>query len=296
MSDAASGNENLNAWFLDSGATHHMTNEAQNFSNKQDYKEESKVLIGNGSALLITHIGSNFIYSSSVNDHLILNDILHIPNINKNLLSISQFTNYNNVTLEFDSTCCVVKDKKTRQVLLRGTLLNGLYQLHVLHSKYVLSTSNSSFESVSDSSLSLPSNNVVCHSTAYNCTTTSNPVLPKLNASSIWHCRLRHPSHPVLNKVMSIVWPTMKCNSSLFCDACQYGKLHHFSFKQSINTSSQPFDLVFSDVWGPAIHPSLDGYRYYVSYVDDYTRFTWVHPIQTKSQVLNTFRVFKSLH
>ena len=136
MSDASSLDDNPNAWFLDNGATHHTTNEPQNLSTKQDYKGKSKVIIGNGSTLPITHIGH------SVNEPLIRKNILHVLNINKILLSISQFTTHNNVTLEFYSSCCLVKDKKMRLVLLRVTLDNRLYQLKVSHSKLSQPTTN----------------------------------------------------------------------------------------------------------------------------------------------------------
>ena len=60
---------------------------------------------------------------------LLLHDILHVPKITKNLLSISQFTKDNDVIVEFNSEFCMIKDKKTRKVLLQGGLKNGLYQL-----------------------------------------------------------------------------------------------------------------------------------------------------------------------
>ena len=121
--------------FLDSAATHHMTNDSQNLSNKQDYKGKSKVLVGNGSSIPIANIGSNFIHYSSVHEPLILRDILHVPGLTRNLLSISLFTKQNNVILKFNSSCCLVKDQMTKQVLLQGTLHNGLYQLCVLPSR-----------------------------------------------------------------------------------------------------------------------------------------------------------------
>ena len=54
-----------------------------------------------------------------------------VPSITKNLISIFKFTLENNVTLEFDSTCCYIKDKQSKKVLLQGALKNGLYQLHL---------------------------------------------------------------------------------------------------------------------------------------------------------------------
>lgn len=58
---------------------------------------------------------------------------VHVPDISKNLISISQFL-YDNVdVIEFYSTHYVVKDLTTHKVLLKGTLKNGLYQLNLGH-------------------------------------------------------------------------------------------------------------------------------------------------------------------
>lgn len=55
--------------------------------------------------------------------------MLYVPDITKNLLSISKLTHDNNIIIEFDVDCCFVKDKMTRKAHLRGKLTNGLYQL-----------------------------------------------------------------------------------------------------------------------------------------------------------------------
>ena len=93
---------------------------------------------------------------------------------------------------------------------------------------------------------------------------------------------------------MSIVQPNVKCNDPTFCDACQIGKLHQFTFKPTINKTTLPFELIFSDVWGPSFYSSMDGYRYYVSFVDAHTNYTWIFPMQAKSEVSSIFQNFNS--
>ncbi|KAL4388731.1 hypothetical protein GQ457_09G014840 [Hibiscus cannabinus] len=88
------------SWFPDSGATAHLTPDA----------------VGDGSL-------------SSNSRSLVLNNLLHVPSIKKNLLSVSQFTRDNHVSIEFYPNSCVVKDLQTRQEMLRGVKSRGLYKL-----------------------------------------------------------------------------------------------------------------------------------------------------------------------
>jgi hypothetical protein len=54
-------------------------------------------------------------------------------------------------------------------------------------------------------------------------------------------------------------------------------------------------ELVHTDVWGPAQVSSLGGSRYYVTFIDDATRKTWVYCIRQKYDVFNTFNKWKAL-
>ena len=76
-----------NSWLLDSGATHHMTNDLDNLALHSPYNGDDVVLIGDGSPLPITHTGSLSFPSSS--KPLSLTNVLCVPNIHKPYLSIS---------------------------------------------------------------------------------------------------------------------------------------------------------------------------------------------------------------
>lgn len=79
-----------------------------------------------------------------------------------------------------------------------------------------------------------------------------------------------------------------------FCNAYQYGKLHQFSFPLSQLKSTAPFQIVHSDVWGPSPQVSHEGYRFYVHFVDDFTKYTWNFPLKTKSEARIIFCQFNS--
>ncbi|KAJ3705686.1 hypothetical protein LUZ61_009391 [Rhynchospora tenuis] len=117
------------AWFMDSGATTHVTPDLNNLSSSQVYTGTDQVHMGNGKGLTISHSGVAYITTSDT--QLVLNNVLCVPQLTKNLLSISQLLKDNNITVEFTPNCCFVKDQATQKVILRGSLCNGLYALDI---------------------------------------------------------------------------------------------------------------------------------------------------------------------
>lgn len=70
-------------------------------------------------------------------------------------------------------------------------------------------------------------------------------------------------------------------------------KILYFPF--SNNLSNSPFDLIHLDVWGPFYVPTSEGYKYFITLVDDYTRVTWVYLLTNKSYVSTVFPGFLQL-
>lgn len=68
---------------------------------------------------------------------------------------------------------------------------------------------------------------------------------------------------------------------------------HQLPYTSSIRATSSPLELIYTDVWGPAI-VSSGGYRYYVSFIDDYSRFCWIYLIKSKSDVESVFYAFQA--
>ena len=94
----------------------------------------------------------------------------------------------------------------------------------------------------------------------------------------------------ILNKVLSKLKIKVSSHSNmLLCDACHYGKLHQFSFPSAHTHTNQAFQLVYSDVWGLAPQLSSEGYRYYISFMDDFTRYLWISPLQQKFDHVTMF-------
>lgn len=58
--------------------------------------------------------------------------------------------------------------------------------------------------------------------------------------------------------------------------------------------SHKPLELIFSDVWGPSSVESSSSCKYYIQFIDDFTKYSWLYPLHAKSDVYYTFQVFKS--
>nr|GEY10698.1 retrovirus-related Pol polyprotein from transposon TNT 1-94 [Tanacetum cinerariifolium] len=78
-----------------------------------------------------------------------------------------------------------------------------------------------------------------------------------------------------------------------FCEYCVISKQHHLKFKTSNSRSVSVLELVHSDVWQAPVQ-SLGRAKYFVSFIDDYSRRCWVYPIKKKSDVFEVFKVYKA--
>lgn len=111
-----------------------------------------------------------------------------------------------------------------------------------------------------------------------------------------WHHRPGHPHTKTLRFILDSnnLVASVPSQLSFSCNSCLCNKSKKLPFGISSMSSSKPLELIFSDVWGPTI-TSFDGYRFYVIFVDHFTRYIWLYPIQNKSDVKNTFIQFKNV-
>ncbi|KAI0499673.1 hypothetical protein KFK09_017881 [Dendrobium nobile] len=112
--------------------------------------------------------------------------------------------------------------------------------------------------------------------------------------SSLWHQRLDHPHQASLQVISTTHLQLQMPVSSLFCNSCKASKSHKLPFPISNSKSSSLFELVHSDVWGPA-PISSQGFTYFVLFIGDYSRYTWIFPMFTKSEAIHKFKQFHML-
>ncbi|XP_019155254.1 PREDICTED: uncharacterized protein LOC109152134 [Ipomoea nil] len=111
-----------------------------------------------------------------------------------------------------------------------------------------------------------------------------NIMAAQCNSGEIWHQRL---GHFPMNKLQFLTDIKASITKNFICDACHLAKHKRSPFPLSVTTSKAIFDLVHADVWGPFPVCSLkgDSERYFLTLVDDYSRFTWLHLMKSKIEV-----------
>ena len=113
------GKNSTKLWYVDSGASNHMTNTPTTLSHVQPYVAQSAIQITNGSSLPIATIGN----ASST-----FTDVFLAPQLSTNLISVSQLVD-NNCAVNFSGDGCVVQDQVTGKSIKKGPKVGHLFLL-----------------------------------------------------------------------------------------------------------------------------------------------------------------------
>jgi hypothetical protein len=114
----------------------------------------------------------------------------------------------------------------------------------------------------------------------------------------LWHQRLRHIGEKGLRTLhdRGMVEGMYNCTLDFdFCEHCIYGKQNRVRFPSGATRTKGILELIHSDVFGPVPVPSLGKSVYYVSFIDDFSRNTWIYFLRKKSEVFDKFKEFKAL-
>ncbi|RVW37574.1 Retrovirus-related Pol polyprotein from transposon RE1 [Vitis vinifera] len=248
-------NSSSDSWLIDSGCTNHMTNDQELFK-ELDKTIISKVKIGNGEFISVK--GKGTVAIESLTGLKYITDVLYVPDIDQNLLSVGQLIE-KGFKVIFEDKWCMIKDAKGRDVFKVKMRAKG-FALNLMEDEQIAFSS-----------------------------TVSN--------AELWHRRLGHFHHVGLlymqkqNLVKGV--PLLE-DKLADCVACQYGKQTRRPFPQTAWRAMHKLQLVHTDVGGPQKTPSLNGSKYYIAFIDDYTRFCWIYFLKSKSEVANVFWKYKA--
>ena len=190
--------------------------------------------------------------------HIALHDVLYLPDLDKNLLSVRAMTKLG-AYVDFEGNLCRIS--RNSRLLAVGQMQGKLYILKV----------------VPDERVNIARENI---------------------DMQWWHCRFGHLGMDNVSKlVISKLVEEMDCNEKAerksVCEPCVMGKQHRTPYPKGESTrANEVFEVVHSDVCGPMSVSSHGGSQYFVTFIDDYSRYTHVYFIKHKHEVLDKYKEF----
>lgn len=180
---------------------------------------------------------------------LLLRDVLFVPRFSFNLISVSCLMKDENLSINFSGNSCVIQDKLHSTKIGRAECSNGLYLL-----------------APPDKSLLTYQTHVVVHAVS-------------LDA---WHNRLGHLSHMSLNSMKNALHVSSNMSDHSICHTCPLAKQRRMSFPFNNKVVAAVFDLVHCVIWCPFKTPTYARYRYFLTLVDDCSRYTSTYLMRNK--------------
>jgi len=253
------------SWCIDSAATHHICNSLQGFQVSRQL-DDGEISLSLGSAAKASAVAVGVVRLMFENNKiLVLNNALYVPTIRRNLISVPSLALLG-YTCVFGQNVVI---KINGNFICSGNLSNGLY----LVNPTVLEIHNSE---ISDKSLKRKRH------------------LPK-STSKLWHLRLGHINLKRIDRlVKSGVLPSFEVEPISICQSCLEGKMTKRPFSSKGNRAQGLLDLVHTDVCGPMSIRAREGYRYFVTFIDDYSRYGYTYLLRHKSETFDRFKEFKA--
>ena len=253
-------------WLIDSGASSHMTNNQEILSQFKAMKVPENVVLADDCTVKAQGSGIGYMkmmFDKTSARKAVLYNVLYVPDLKCNLFSIRAAVANGNV-VKFGGDKCWLRDANG---VLRGmgTLLDKMYQLN-------------------------------CESLRNN----QRALVVVNNEADLWHQRLGHLHEKGLQKCIDKGYlngsTVTKINRLSFCEGCVAGKFDRKPFVAVGEIRSRrKLELVHSDVCGPMQTASIGGAKYFVTFIDDYTRCCSVFFLRHKSEVFDKFKEFEAL-
>ena len=263
-------------WVIDSGASQHMTNDLSLMKPGSQVEVAHLVHMGNGTIAKASCRGSIEIdlqQDTDQEDSVILREVLGVPDLSKNLLSVTACLNNGcDVLFESASNLCKIKHKNT--IIATAHPQDGLWILN---------------------STSPPKSALVS-------TTNKTSTDPDLSTVMKWHQKFGHLHlEGLLNlkrrQMVTGLEQLEKPGFNLNCQVCHQGKMSKKPFPKIRNSprSSQILELIHSDIVGPITPSTVQGCKYILTFVDDRSHYCWSYLLAHKDDTFSTFVEWKTM-
>nr|KYP53945.1 Retrovirus-related Pol polyprotein from transposon TNT 1-94 [Cajanus cajan] len=251
--------EEQESWYLDNGCNNHMAKDQSIF---KDIDNSVKVKVRLGNDTMVESQGKCTVMVETKKGMRLIKDILLVPNLKENLLSIGQMME-NRYFLLFERDICKIYDSKMLEV--------GQVKMEKRNRNFPISFKFG----------------------------TNIAIKIEVDDSWLWHQRFGHFNIHALKhlhqKGMTRDLPSLKENNEA-CEGFLLEKQHRLSFSTSKALRAKDLlELIHTDVCGPMRTPSHTNNRYFILFINDFSRMTWVYFLKTKSEVFGIFKKFKAL-
>jgi len=212
-----------------------------------------------------SHIFAHYDGTVKLFENFFLHNVFFVPEFSFNLISVQKIVKYHNWKLIFSSELCQIQDVCSLKMIGEARLQEGLYILKLSEAARIVNSFSNISEARSDSS--------------------------KSQDDGIWHKRLGHPS----NKVFHLISKRFSCivfSETKPCDVCHFSRQTRLCFNNSSSYSEHIFDLIHVDIWGPYGTTSIHGHRFFLTIVDDHSRFCWIFLMKTKVETRDALTKF----
>lgn len=263
-------------WYLDSGASDHMTYDKGLFVEYEDFKEEMRVRIGNGSYIVAKGQGivNILAFNNSEWCEKHLSNVLYVPDLHLNLFSQNTALD-KGYKLKANSLKCefLDADKVVAVAIRKSNLFELMFKVVGDVSGFAVTKENT------------PEGNSESRRWKKTCITTRGNTSCSVLSLFVWHKRLGHQNIAQVKKVLRNLNINFKEDKDFFCEDCMMGKHHRSSFNSSESRATKTGELVHADVCGPMQTTSLGGSRYFVLFKDDFSNYRTVYFMKQKSEV-----------
>nr|GEW36530.1 hypothetical protein [Tanacetum cinerariifolium] len=276
-------------WIIDSGCSKHMTGNRALLTNFME-KFLRTVRFGNNDFTVIAGYGDVVIRSMTIKKVYYVEDLRH------NLFSVGQFCD-KGLEVAFRKSTCFVRNEDGVD-LLTGDRSSNLYTIAL---NEVASNSLTCLLAKASSSQSWLWHQRLSY---LNFATINNLMknnLVQANASSsqswLWHQRLSHLNFATINNLVknNLIQglPKMKFEKDHLCSGYKQGKIHRKHHKSKMAfASNKPLHLLHMDLCGSMRVESINGKRYVLVVVDDYSRYIWVFFLHLKDEASDVIIYF----
>lgn len=253
-------NQNEIIFLLDSGATDHIVNTRDIFSQYTELPSPLKINVAKDGVSIQAYGRGKIDITTNLGIQGTIEEVLYSPEVPYNLLSVNRIQQAGMVIV-FDSVG--VHIFKENKCIMRGNIYNNLYKM--------------SFKINLQKALNLNNDS---------------------NLYELWHKRLGHlnkqkftylkkkivDDYSIIDK---IIVPTTE-----LCEPCILGKQSRLPFAKSKpkHNNNRPLFIVHTDVCGPIKPSTVDDKNYFVNFIDDYTHYTVTYLMYAKSEVLKCFQ------